>query len=225
MVTINISESYVACQTSTIGYYSDTWRIVHNVKLEGRCASKYIRADAIEGDVWDEILELFSDRVALRDKLELAQQQESEALDPIREKLQIIDDMIRRTEAEVARVGRALQTADPEGDVYKSVKIDEAQVNAPMAELRAKREKFIKQLGARTLTDDRIGTIMQFADDLAGGIDNADFNKKRYTLETLGAVVTVTPGKYHLSTIFGSTDGTISQIGHDGMRIARNLFG
>ena len=122
----------------------------------------------------------------------------------------------------MARVGRALQTADPNGDVIKSVKRDEKEVNAQIAEMRAKREKYIKQLGERNLTDDRIETIMQFADDLAEGIDNADFNKKRYTLETLGVVVTVTPGKYHIDTILGSADGVISQVGRDGARIVNN---
>ena len=64
---------------------------------------------------------------------------------------------------------------------------------------------------------------MQFADDLAEGIDNADNNKKRYTLESLGAVVKITEGKYHIDTILGSADGTVSTIKRGGVRIVPAL--
>jgi hypothetical protein len=59
------------------------------------------------------------------------------------------------------------------------------------------------------LADDSIETIMQFAEDVRTGIDNADFACKRWVLERLGVLVTVKAGRYHIKCVVGETDGAI----------------
>ena len=64
---------------------------------------------------------------------------------------------------------------------------------------------------------------MQIAEDVKAGIDDADFAKKRYTLEMLKVIVTIMPGKYHLDCILGSADGNISKMKRGGVRIVDTL--
>lgn len=204
-------------------YYRCTYKSIRIQELEGRCANRTMaRADAIEADVWDEILELFSDLGALRDKLELAQRQEIETLDPIREKLQITNDLIKHEVSEAAKIAAALPDTKKDSLARKIMLEKDEAINARLKELATQREKYITQLGARNLTDDRVGTIMQFAEDLKKGIDNADYDKKRVTLETLKVKVIITFRKYHIDCILGSKDGEISQM-KNRKRIVLNL--
>ena len=206
-------------------YYSDIYYKARHVHLEGRCRNKTIRADAIEADIWDEIKELFKDLKKLWSDLKAAQQNADDQLKPFRDKLQITDDFIKQTQDEVARIARALENADKDGDVYKSVKKDEKEVNARMVDLKAQREKYIKELAKGGVSDKRIETIMGFARKVQRGIKKAEksFQAKRRMLEALGVLVTVTPGKYHLQTIVGTKDGEISRMGRDGVRIVPRL--
>ena len=206
-------------------YYRDLLYALRFARLEERCTNKPIRADAIEGDIWDEIKELFQDLDKLWSDLKAAQQNADDQLKPFRDKLQITDDFIRQTQDDVARIGRALENADKDGDVYKSVKKDEKEVNARMVDLKAQREKYIKELAKGGVSDKRIETIMGFARKVKRGIKKAEksFQAKRRMLEALGVLVTVTPGKYHLQTIVGTKDGEISRMGRDGVRIVPRL--
>ncbi len=174
---------------------------------ENRCKSLMVRADAIEADVWESIEELFSDPVRLAKKLKVAQQKESDAQKPIREKLQITEDLIKHAESEAAKIGRALRNADEDGAVYNSLKGDEKEINARLVELAKKHEVLVAELGAPKLADDSIATIMQFAEDARAGIINADFECKRRFLERLGVQVTVKAGRYHIKCVVGETDG------------------
>ena len=200
-------------------YYADTWRIAHDAKLEGRCASKYVRADAIEDDVWDEIRELFQDPDRLWDNLKRAQQSESDTLAPIREKLQTIEDFIRHAERDAAKIAAALPDAEKGGAVYKALKAQEIEVNTRLDSLAKQREKLIEELGARKLTDDAIDTIIEFARTVREGIDDATFEIKRRILESLDVRVTITPGQYHIKCILGEKGGKISQMKRGNVRI------
>jgi len=203
-------------------YYVDSWYASHHTHLEGRCANKRIRADAIEADIWDEIKELFSDINRLWADLKAAQQNEEDTLAPMRERLHIAEDFIRQTERDAVKVANALKDAEKGGAVYRALKNDETEINARLESLAKQREKLIAELGARKLTDEAIETIMQFARDAREGIENAAFEDKRRLLEMLDVQVTVTPGKYHLKCVIGEKDGEISQIGRDGKRIVSN---
>ena len=202
-------------------YYRDILDHLRHKNLEERCPNKVVRADAVEGDIWDEIKELFKDLDKLWSDLKAAQQNAEDQLKPLRDKLQITDDFIKQTQDEVARIGRALENADKDGDVYKSVKKDEKEVNARMVTLRAQREKIVKQLANGGVSDERIETIMGFARKVQRGLTRAEksFHAKRRMLEALEVEVTVFPGKYHLKTILGEKDGEISRMAYGGMRI------
>ena len=204
-------------------YYGCTYGSVRVAKFEGRCANRLkIRADAIEVDVWDEIRELFRDLDRLWVELKRAQQNEIDAVLPIRERLQITDDFITQAEHNAAKIARALEDAERGGAVYKALKRDEIEVNASLDALAKQREKHLQELGACKLTNQNIEMIMDFARKVRKGIDKATFNTKRRYLEVLDVRVTITPGKYHLKCIVGEKDGEISQIKRFGVRIVPN---
>ena len=191
-------------------YYRDTWRVEHRSKLEGRCANKFVRADAIEADVWGEIEELFSDLEELAALLKEAQQSEDDRLQAIRDKLQITEELIKDVEGEIHDIAITMRAA--RGKFVAEFEKQQDDVNARLASLFAQREKHVAKLGARKLTDEAIATFMRFARDVNEGIKNPTFEDKRRYLEMLDVDVTVTPGHYHLQCAIGGKDGEISHI-------------
>jgi site-specific DNA recombinase len=164
-------------------YYRDTWHVEYRSQLEGRCANKPIRADAIEADVWDEIEELFSDLERLATLLKEAQQSEDDKLKSIRDKLQITEELIKDVEGEIHDIAMAMRAAC--GRVLAEFKKQQDDANARLDSLIAQREKHIAQLGARRLTDEAIAAFMRFARDVNEGIQNPTFEDKRHYLEML----------------------------------------
>jgi site-specific DNA recombinase len=201
-------------------YYSDTRDVEYRVQLEGRCANKPVRADAIEADVWEEIEELFSDLERLAAQLKEAQQREDQELQSVRDKLQITDELLKDVEEEIHDIAMSMRAA--RGKVLADFEKQQDEVNARYTSLVAQREKHIAQLGQRKLTDEAIETLMRFARDVNEGIQNPTFEDKRHYLEMLDVKVTITPGHYHLKCVIGEKDGEISQMKRGGIRIVRN---
>ena len=120
-------------------YYTCTWRNNHHSHLEERsCWARSVRADAIEADVWDSILNLFSDLEKLERQLRIAQQEELAALDPKLEELNAVEAMIVQTEADADEIGQALRRAT--GLVAKSLDQNMKEVNQRYDALCKRRE-------------------------------------------------------------------------------------
>lgn len=201
---------YVPNKTPVTYYDCGQHRILFS--NENRCKSLMVRGDAIEADVWESIEGLFSDPARLAKKLKVAHQKEEDAQKPLREKLQITEDLIKQAESEAAKIARALRNADEDGAVYNALKGDEKEINARLVELAGKHEELVTKLETRKLGDDSIATIMHFAEDARTGIINADFDCKRRFLERLGVQVTVKAGRYHIKCVVGETEGKIRDV-------------
>jgi site-specific DNA recombinase len=192
-------------------YYSCSWRNNHYSGAETRtCWARSVRADAIEADIWDEIRGLFQDLDRLWADLKAAQQNELTAQDPKRAELEAVEGLLKDTDSDADEIAATMRIA--KGKVGERVQKQQDDCNARIAELTARREKLIAELGARKLTDDAIEKIMQFARDTREGIEDATFDDKRRTLENLDVRVTVTPGKYRLKCVIGEKDGEIRKI-------------
>jgi len=203
-------------------YYRDTRRVEYRFQLEGRCLNKPIRADAIEADIWDEIRELFQDPDKLLNELKAAQQSADEKLKPVRDKLQITEDLIKQAEEELDEIAMAMRAA--RGRMITKFEQQQDEINARLDALAKRRAKYIKEIGDGMVTDERIDTIMKAAHRVKRGIERANYQGKRRMLEALGTEVTVTPGKYHIKTLVGEKDGEISQMKRGGIRIVRNSY-
>ncbi|OQY99604.1 MAG: hypothetical protein B6D41_00845 [Chloroflexi bacterium UTCFX4] len=205
-------------------YYRDSRYKVKHVHLEGRCSNKSIRAEAIEADIWDEIRELFQDLNKLWTELKTAQQSADDQLKPLREKLQVTDELIQHEEREAAKIAAALPDTAKGGIARKLLIEKDNDISAHLADLAKQREKIVKELGASKVTDERIESVMTYARRVRRGISKAEnnFQSKRRILEALDVRITVTPGKYHLKTIVGEKDGEISRVAYGGGRIVTN---
>ena len=197
-------------------YYNCNWRGNHHLIETRTCWAPAVRADAIEADVWDEICELFQDPDKLWDELKAAQQNADEKLGPMRDKLQINDDLIKHFQGEADKIAAALPDTEKGGEVRKSLKEKERAVNARLDELAKQREKQVKEIEKGRVTDERIETIMTIARKVKRGIERATFKVKRRTLEALDVKVTVNEGKYHIECIVGTKDGEIRKLSRVG---------
>ncbi|MBE3037655.1 MAG: recombinase family protein, partial [Chloroflexi bacterium] len=108
-------------------YYSCTWRNNHHAGMEKACRARSVRADAIEGDVWDSVVNLFADTPELERLLRFAQQEEIQTLDPKRQELAAIEGIIIDTEHEAVEIGQALKRAV--GIVSKTLERDMENIN------------------------------------------------------------------------------------------------
>lgn len=192
-------------------YYSCTWRNNHHSHLEERtCWARSVRADAIEVDVWDSIIDLFSNLEKLEKQLRIAQQEELNALDPKLEELNAVEAMIVQTEADAVEIGQALKRVT--GLVAKSLEQNMTEVNQRYDALCKRQGTLQMELSVTQLTDDAIQGVIEFAQDVFVGKENADFHVKRRNLEILNVQVVVDNGRFTIYSSAGEISGEIRKL-------------
>lgn len=192
-------------------YYTCTWRNNHHSHLEERtCWARSVRADAIEVDVWDSIIDLFSNLEKLEKQLRIAQQEELNALDPKLEELNAVEAMMIQTEADAVEIGQALKRAT--GLVAKSLEQNMAEVNQRYDALCKRQGALQTELSVTQLTDGAIQGVIEFAQDVFVGKENADFYVKRRNLEILKVQVVVDKGRFTIYSAAGEISGEIRKL-------------
>lgn len=192
-------------------YYTCTWRNNHHSRLEERtCKARSVRADAIEVDVWDSIVSLFANLDTLEEHLRIAQQEEQAALDPKIEELEAIEAMIVQTEADALEIGQALRRAS--GLVAKSLEQNMNEVNLRYDALCQRRKTLQSELSVTRLTDNAIQELVEFAQDVFAGIENADFQTKRRNIELLNVQVEVDQSHFTINSMAGKISGEIRKM-------------
>lgn len=192
-------------------YYTCTWRNNHHSRLEERtCWARSVRADAIEADVWDSIIDLFSNLEKLEKQLRIAQQEELDALDPKLEELNAVEAMMVQTEADAVEIGQALKRAT--GLVAKSLEQNMTEVNQRYDALCKRQETLQTELSVTQLTDDAIQGVIEFAQDVFVGKENADFQTKRRNLEILNVQVKIDDGTFKVDSLAGPISGEIRKL-------------
>jgi len=192
-------------------YYTCSWRQNHHAGIEERtCFARSVRADAIEPDIWEGLVSIFADTARLEELLRIAQQEELEAFNPKREELAAVEAMIIDAEREAGEIGQALKKAS--GIVGKALEQDMQNVNQRYDALCKRQRKLTAELSATTLTEAAIQDAIRFAEDVRVGIENADYETKRYNLETLKIQVTVQDGRYHVESLIGDWEGEIRKL-------------
>ncbi|MBK9008595.1 MAG: recombinase family protein [Anaerolineae bacterium] len=192
-------------------YYTCTWRNNHHSHLEERtCWARSVRADAIEVDVWDSIIDLFSNLEKLEKQLRIAQQEELNALDPKLEELNAVEAMMIQTEADAVEIGQALKRAT--GLVAKSLEQNMAEVNQRYDALCKRQGALQTELSVTQLTDGAIQGVIEFAQDVFVGKENADVHVKRRNLEILKVQVVVDKGRFTIYSAAGEISGEIRKL-------------
>ena len=192
-------------------YYTCTWRNNHHSQLEERtCWAHSVRADAIEVDVWESMLDLFSNLEKLESQLRIAQQDELTSLDPKLEELNAVEAIIVQTEADAMEIGQALKRAT--GLVAKSLEQNMVEVNQRYDAMCKRRQILQSEISVTQLTDDAVQGVIEFAQDVFVGKENADFQVKRHNLEMLKVQVEVDNGKFTIFCLAGKISGEIRKL-------------
>lgn len=196
---------------SNYQYYTCTWRNNHHTHLEERtCKARSVRADAIGVDVWESIESFFADLDNLERHLQLAQQEELAALDPNLGELNAVEAMIVQTEADALEIGQALRRTT--GLVAKSLDQNMNEVNLRYDALCQRPQTLQTELSVTRLTDSAIQELVEFAQDVFVGVENADFQTKRRNLEMLKVQVEVGEGKFRIDCLAGEISGEIRKL-------------
>jgi site-specific DNA recombinase len=192
-------------------YYSCTWRNNHHSHLEeNNCKMRSLRADAIEVDVWEAIVSLFANLDTLEKQLRIAQQEELAALDPKMEELNAVEAMILQTENEALEIGKALRRAN--GLVAKTLDQNMNEVNLRYETLCKRRDTLQFELSEKRLTDSTIQELVEFAQDVFAGIENADFETKRRNIELLKVQVEINGECFTINCLAGQITGEIRKL-------------
>jgi hypothetical protein len=170
------------------------------------CYSASVRADAIEDDVWDSIVQIFADPTRFEQLLRIAQADEQKALNPKQEEYETILKFIEDAEQEAAEIGQALRRAN--GIVAKSLESEMQEINNRYEAFCNRRDVLQGELSVARLTDDAI----QFAQDISAGIQNADYETKRQNLELLQVKVTITGKHFLVNRLLGEWEGEIRKL-------------
>gem|GEM_PF-421398 len=177
------------------------------------CHEPTVSAEAIEGQVWAGLKKIIVDREKMGHELNLAQARELSEREPKRDEVEAVDATIANTEKQAADLARALRQIDPDQSedniVAKNLRQDVKRTNAQYKEQVKRRDELLTELRAQILTDETIGNMMQYADDVRAGIEEADFAKKRYLLERLKVGVIVKDGHYFARCILGTWEGDV----------------
>jgi site-specific DNA recombinase len=169
-------------------YYSCPAR--YNPDFVQRCNQRSFRADRVDGVVWNWITGLLTDPEALRQGLEAEQTEREKKTQPLRDRLEVIDDLRTSHQAQLEK----LLDLYLSGDFAKEVLTErKAQLEKTIAGLADERTELLAHLEARTLSDEQIASVEAFARELAPGLEAAkeDFDTRRRVVELLDVHVTL----------------------------------
>src|SRR5258706_4521376 len=113
--------------------------------------------------------------------------------------------MILQAEADAVEIGRALRRAT--GLVAKSLEQNMNEVNMRYDALCQRRGTLQSELSVTRLTDNAIQELVEFAQDVFVGIENADFETKRRNLEMLKIQVEINNRSFTLTSLASAITG------------------
>ncbi len=173
-----------------------------NIARQKLCAEKMVRCERLDSFAWESIKELFADPDRLWAELKRAQQDELTAQDPKRDELKAVEDFIAQCDAEADEIAATMRIA--KGRVGERVQKQQDDLNARLEGYHKRRGELIAELGARHLTDNAIGDVIKYAQDVRTGIEQADFETKQRIFELLDVQVAVKDGQARVSCVIAS---------------------
>lgn len=180
----------------------------HFRNIDEICNARSVRADILDIDIWVSVLGVFQDTDWLNIALKDAQEAELRELEPKQDELMTVNAMIADAEREAVEIGLALRQAS--GVVGKMLKNDANNVNKRYDALCSRRDKLQMELSEQKLTDNAIERIIQYAEDVRVGMENADYETARLNLEMLKVRIIIEDGRFYVTCLAGKWDGDIS---------------
>ena len=132
-----------------------------------------------------------TDPVMLTEGLQVEQEEREQANAPLRQRVAVVDDLLANNQRQLER----LLDLYLSGDFGKEMLTErKTRLETTIGALGGEREGLIAQVEARTLTDDQLQDIKDFAARIAGGLEevSGDLETKRAILEALDVKATLT---------------------------------
>jgi len=140
-------------------------------------------AQSLDAEVWSWIYSLMTDPVQLKIGLQDYQNKREEDLVPLRERAQVIAQLIENHQEQLKRLV----------DLYLSGQFDKEllwerknRLETTIAGLEAEQNNIIHMLEDQSLTEEQSLSIIEFAQKVAPKMDTDNFDKKRELIELLG---------------------------------------
>ncbi len=139
-------------------------------------------AQSLDADVWNWVYSLMTDQRQLEIGLQEYQMRREEDIVPLRERADIISQLIDNNQEQLNRLV----------DLYLSGQFDKEilwerknRLETTIAGLEAEQKSIINELEGRTLTEEQVLSIIEFAQEIAPRMDTDNFDKKRELIELL----------------------------------------
>ncbi len=176
--------------TGELRYYRCPERTYRHVGLEiVNCGRSPVNAGAVESVAWEYVLDVITEPMRFEDALRKAQAAELDAVQPKRDRLQIVQDMIAEAEREASKLAQALVKAS--GVVGDALQRQIDDVNGRHAKLMRERDRLQAEIEAGALTDAQIEQAMHYRRDVIEGLKHATFEDKREMFKLLQIEVTI----------------------------------
>jgi site-specific DNA recombinase len=179
---------------------------------QGRCGQPGFRVDQVDPVVWAWVSEKMSDSDELRRELENHQAEQEAANAPLRERLAVVNDLLTENRGQLER----LLDLYLSGEFPREMLIERrSRLETTIAALEKERRALTVQLEERTLTNEEVQNLEEFARGVANAlslIDDGDFDAKREMIEWLDvrATLAVEDGfkvAYVTSPVLGRSGG------------------
>ena len=154
------------------------------------CDAPMLRADKADAAMWEEIKGKLLDSDNLTRGLRNQKEEMEKALAPLKDELQWTEGELSQVET---RLSRAL-------DLYMDGKYPKEWLDKQIAgeqkrkeDLERNRRNLLGRIEAGRVSDEDIQTVEAFAEEIAGGLNNATFEERRRILEIVQVQGVVTP--------------------------------
>lgn len=142
------------------------------------------RADHIDTNAWEWVKGLLNDQEKLEESLRAYRTQKEDRRGPLLERIAMIDDSLKESEARLGRLLDLYLDGDFDRDLLAQRK---AQFEQERTKLESERAALAKQLEAQALGEARLQSLVEFAKTIGAGIEEAkeDFDKRRAIIEAM----------------------------------------
>jgi len=155
------------------------------------CDLPTFRADQVEPAVWDWIRSFLKDPKKLAEGLQTEREELERENAPLRERVAVVDDLLAEHQRQLERLLDLYLSED----FPKEVMIERrSRLEQTIGSLQRERLGLAEQVESRTLTDEQIQNVQEFAEKVAAGLGVADNDPKtrRRIIEDLNVQVTLT---------------------------------
>lgn len=139
-------------------------------------------AQSLDAEVWDWIYSLMTDVKQLRIGLEDYQNRREEDLIPYRERVEVINQLLANHQEQLNRLVDLFISGQFDKEILWERK---NRLETTIASLEAEQKNIMQVLEGKSLTEEQILSIIEFAEKVAPKMDTKDFTKKRDLIELL----------------------------------------